>query len=117
MGMFDKVTKKMMEAAAEAAQAAQAAAQQQAGDGATPPEPAAPPPAAVPRSGVCPECGSATVHQAPHGRFTWEEGRTGGVYVATSRMVAVSPVTTLVCVTCGHFRHFLDDPGRLAEVA
>jgi hypothetical protein len=136
MGMFDKMAKKVMESAVEAAQnlgeglneASQRAAGGDAGDpppsrGEDPPAATVPPSGhAVARNGLCPACGSATMHQAPEGRFSWHTGGStagGGkaVFVGTSRMVQASPVSTVVCSTCGYFQHFVDDPRRLAEVA
>lgn len=66
------------------------------------------------KSGVCPQCGSATVHTSPN-----------GIGFATTTAVNLyfddraHPSTTMgyVCVTCGAFQVYLTSTSVLGELA
>jgi hypothetical protein len=40
-----------------------------------------------------------------------------GVFIYTSILTRPSPLVTFICSTCGYFEHYVNDPGKLAEVA
>ena len=64
------------------------------------------------KSGTCPKCQSLNVFKKKKG-VTYE----GGVYVYTGIITAASPIMSYVCTDCGYFENYIDDQGKLADVA
>lgn len=67
------------------------------------------------KNGICPKCGSATVHAKKEG-LKYVSAR-GVVYVYTSRMTMASSAIAYVCATCGYFENYIADPRKLSDVA
>lgn len=67
------------------------------------------------RNGICPKCGSATVHSKTEGlKYAVAKGV---VFVYTSRLTMPSPAIAYVCTTCGYFENYIADQNKLSEVA
>lgn len=67
------------------------------------------------KNGICPKCGSETVHSKPDGlKYAVAKGV---VWVHTGMMTVASPAVSYVCVSCGYFENYIVDPGKLSEVA
>jgi len=67
------------------------------------------------QSGTCVKCSSATVYMKQNGLQVGEYIR--GVFIYTSILTRPSPLVTFICSNCGYFEHYINDPGKLAEVA
>ena len=67
------------------------------------------------KNGICPKCGSETVHSKPDG-LKYAAAK-GVVFVHTGMMTMASPAVSYICVTCGYFENYIADPGKLSEVA
>ena len=64
------------------------------------------------KSGTCPKCQSPNVFKKQKGA-TYE----GGILVHTGIITTPSLFTSYVCTDCGYFENYIDDQGKLADVA
>jgi hypothetical protein len=79
--------------------------------------------------GVCPRCGSTEVRRRHQGlRFVDRGSDQGGPWVFTGSVQQVGPIQVpgrgtspdgwaYICVSCGHWEHYISDRELLARVA
>jgi hypothetical protein len=68
------------------------------------------------KSGICPKCGSATVHSKPQG-VGFAQQTSVYVYGAGSKYAEPSSTTAYVCTTCGYFEVYMLGTSVLNDVA
>ena len=66
------------------------------------------------KNGICIKCGSDTVFSKTDGLGF---GDTNGVFVYVSILTRRSPTVSFICSSCGYFENYINESGKLVEVA
>jgi predicted nucleic-acid-binding Zn-ribbon protein len=68
------------------------------------------------KNGICPKCGSATVHSKPQG-IGFAQQTSVYIYEAGSKYAKPSSTNAYACTTCGYFELYMLGTSVLNDIA